>query len=67
LKEQVRYTEIAYGSALETYCQLMLSLDLGFITTEEFEIGNELLKEITNKLNSLKNSQLKRLNEQMNK
>jgi len=66
LKEQVRYTEIAYGSALETYCQLMLSLDLGFITTEEFEIGNELLKEITNKLNSLKNSQLKRLNEQIN-
>jgi len=67
LKEQIRYVEIAYGSALETYCQLISALDLGFISTDEFQIGNRLLKEITNKLNSLKNSQIKRLNEQENK
>ena len=61
LKEQIRYIEIAYGSALETFCQLISSLDLGFISMEEFKIGNQLLKEITNKLNALKNSQIKRL------
>jgi len=66
LKEQIRYVEIAYGSALETYCQLISSLDLDFISIEEFQIGNQLLKEITNKLNALKNSQIKRLNEQTN-
>ena len=64
LKEQIRYTEIAYGSALETYCQMLSSLDLGFLSIEEFQVGNERLKEITNKLNALKNSQIKRLNEQ---
>ncbi len=67
LKEQIRFTEIAYGSALETYCQLISALDLGFLTKEEFEIGNEKLKEITNKLNALKNSQTKRLNQQITK
>lgn len=61
LKEQVRFTEIAYGSALEVYCQLTISLDLAFITESEFQEMNILLKEITNKLNALKNSQLKRL------
>jgi len=66
LKEQIRYVEIAYGSALETYCQLISSLDLGFISREEFQVGNQLLKEITNKLNALKNSHIKRLNEQTN-
>jgi four helix bundle protein len=66
LKEQIRYTEIAYGSALETFCQLLSSMDLGFLSIDEFQSGNEKLKEITNKLNALKNSQVKRLNEQIN-
>jgi len=61
LKDQVRFTEIAYGSALEVYCQLAISLDLNFITEIEFQKMNTSLKEITNKLNSLKNSQIKRL------
>lgn len=67
LKEQIRYTEIAYGSALETYCQILSSKDLGFLSIEEFQLGNERLKEITNKLNALKNSQIKRLNNSLNK
>ena len=67
LKEQIRYIEIAYGSALETYCQLILSMDLGFISINEFQMANERLKEITNKLNALKNSQVKRINDQTNK
>lgn len=66
LKEQIRFTEIAYGSALETFCQLILSMDLGFILINDFQIANERLKEITNKLNALKNSQVKRINDQTN-
>ncbi|MCL2326888.1 MAG: four helix bundle protein [Bacteroidetes bacterium] len=66
LKDQIRFTEIAYGSALETYCQLKISLALLFLSEIEFQEANILLKEITNKLNALKNSQQKRLHEQTN-
>jgi four helix bundle protein len=64
LKDQIRFTEIAYGSALEVYCQLKISLALKFLSEIEFQEMNILLKKITNKLNALKNSQQKRLNEQ---
>jgi len=61
LKEQFRFTEIAYGSALEIYCQMLVSLDLKYITETEFNEIDLSLKEITNKLFALKNSQLKRI------
>ncbi len=63
LKDQVRFTEIAYGSALETYCQLIVSMDLGFLDEKDFESIKSLLNDITMKLSGLKNSQVKRLNE----
>jgi len=64
LKDQVRFTEIAYGSAIETYCQLIVSMDLGLISATDFESTKAMLNEITVKLSGLKNSQIKRLNEQ---
>lgn len=63
-KDQIRFTEIAYGSAIETYCQLIVSKDLGFIDSMNFETTKTVLNEITVKLSGLKNSQIKRLNEQ---
>ena len=68
LKDQIRFTEIAFGSTLELYCQLVSSLDLGFLSESDFQDIDLELKEITNKLNALKNNQIKRLNEnQINK
>ena len=67
LKDQIRLTEIAYGSAIETYCQLIVSVDLGFIDSTTFESTKIQLNEITIKLSGLKNSQIKRLNEQSTK
>ncbi|MDL2262589.1 four helix bundle protein [Bacteroidales bacterium OttesenSCG-928-I21] len=64
LKDQIRFIEIAYGSALEVYCQLLSSLDLNFITQQQFDDANLSLKEITNKLNALKRSQIERLKQQ---
>ena len=64
MKEQARYSEMAYGSAIETYCQLISSLDLDFISEIEFQTLKNLLLEITNKINALKNNQIKRFNEQ---
>ena len=36
-KEKIRFVEIAYGSLLESYCQLQLSCDLGYLSEEVFE------------------------------
>lgn len=37
VKEQVHFTEIAYGSLMELYCQLQISLELGYFTKEDFK------------------------------
>lgn len=34
-KEQIHFIEIAYGSLMETYCQLQLSVDLEYIQPED--------------------------------
>jgi len=62
LKEQVRFTEISYGSAMEVYCQLTIALDLNYINETEFQEMNTKIKTITKQLNALKNSQVKRIN-----
>lgn len=61
LRDQMRFVEIAYGSTIEVYCQLILSHELGFLSTENLEIGKIYLNEITKMLSSLKKSQLQRL------
>lgn len=66
IKDQIRFTEIAYGSALETYCQLTSAFDLNFITELQYSETKQLLQEITNKLNALRNSKLLRLNKDTN-
>lgn len=54
VKDQVRFLEIAYGSAVEVYCQIQIAYDLDFINSElEDELVSEIQK-ITNKLNRLK-------------
>ncbi len=34
-KEKIHFLEIAYGSLLETYCQLQIAVELGHITNED--------------------------------
>lgn len=45
-KEYLQYYSIAYGSALETETQLIISKELGFITEKEFDVVSYLLTEI---------------------
>ena len=59
-KEQARYTEIAYGSLLEILSQLIAANDLEFITEDIIIAQRPLIEEIGNKLNKLKEAQLKR-------
>ena len=60
LKEQSRFTEIAYGSLLEVYCSLLLAKDLNYIREDDFRNVSDKVKELSNKLNALKNSQARR-------
>ena len=41
VKEQIHFMEIAYGSLMETYCQLQISLELGYITEEDLKATKE--------------------------
>jgi len=59
-KEQARYTEIAYGSLLEILSQLIAANDLEFITEDIILEQRPLIEEIGNKLNKLKEAQLRR-------
>ena len=55
-KEKIRFVEIAYGSLLESYCQLQLSCDLGYLSEEVFERMKLLVFKIGNMLGALKRS-----------
>ena len=66
-KEQIRYIEIAYGSLMELYSQLCISLDINLITSEIFETKNTEIKEISNKLNALKKAYQEKANSQITK
>lgn len=52
-KEKIRFVEIAYGSLMEVYCQLSVSLDLQYITNEQFEINKKSVDSIAKQLSAL--------------
>ena len=59
-KDQARYTEIAYGNLLEILSQLIVANDLDFIKEDVILEQRPLIEEIGNKLNKLREAQLKR-------
>lgn len=61
-KEQKHFIEIAFGSLMEVYCQLIIATDLGYITIEQIGEIKPLIDKIAKMLNSLRASINKRLN-----
>ena len=59
-KDQARFSTIAYGSLMEVVSLLIISEKLGFINAQEYTKARKQISEISNKLNALKNSQIKR-------
>ena len=53
LKDQIRFIEIAYGSLMEVYTQLCIAVDLSYVSKEDTDEVNLLIKELSNKLNAL--------------
>ena len=66
LKEQSRFSEVAYGSLLEVYCSLLIAKDLGYIDENDLSGISVRIQEL---LNALKQSQIRRseIQQQTNK
>ena len=58
-KDKTHFITMSYSSAIETVNHIIGALDLEFINQEEYKYFKLKLDELTNKLNSLKNSILK--------
>jgi four helix bundle protein len=57
-KDKTRFTEIAYSSALELVKQTIISLELEYISDENYKIIRQELHDITYMLNGLYKSQI---------
>ena len=56
LKEQIRFLEIAYGSLMETYNQLLIAIDLSYISEESVETFKPHIDGVAKMINGLSNS-----------
>lgn len=55
-KDKVHFVEIAYGSLMETLCQLQIAADLGFINQDEYADLNKKVHIIAKLLSGLRKS-----------
>ena len=67
LKEQIHFLEISYGSLMETYNQLLIAIDLTYITEESVEAIKPSIDAVAKMINGLSSSFSKKLEEQSNK
>lgn len=63
VKEKIRFVELAYGSLMELYCQLYVSVDLDYLTPDTFTLIKAEIDKIANKANALKRNFIKQLND----
>ena len=63
-KDQARFTEIAFGSLLETLNQLIIANKLGYISENELNLIRTEIEKMSRQLNGLKKSQMERQNNQ---
>ena len=55
-KERIHFIEIAYGSLMEVYCQLILSKDLDYINDDDFKLIKIQVDKVSKLLSGLKTS-----------
>lgn len=55
-KDKVHFVEIAYGSLMESLCQLQIAADLGFINQDEYADLNKKVHIIAKLLSGLRKS-----------
>ena len=62
LKEQIHFLEIAYSSLLETYNQLLIAVELSYITKDSVEAIKQHVDAVARMINGLRNSYTRKLN-----
>lgn len=67
LKEQIRFLEISYGSLMETFNQLLIAIDLNYITEESVEAIKPRIDAVAKMINGLSNAYASKLEEQSSK
>ncbi len=67
LKEQIHFLEIAYGSLMESYNQLLIAIDLNYISTDSVESIKPSVDSVAKMINGLSNSYRQKLEEQSTK
>ena len=67
LKEQIRFLEISYGSLMETYNQLLIAIDLTYITEASVEAIKPRIDAVAKMINGLSNAYSAKLDEQNTK
>lgn len=67
LKEQIRFLEISYGSLMETYNQLLIAIDLTYITQTSVEDIKPRIDAVAKMINGLSNAYSKKLEEHTSK
>ena len=61
LKEKIHFLEIAYGSLMESYNQLLIAIDLAYITEESVQSIKPLIDNVAKMINGLRVSYSKQL------
>ena len=61
IKEQVRFSEVVYGSLMEVLNQLIIANEIGYVSENDYLSMRLKIEEISRMLNALRNSQLKRI------
>lgn len=63
VKDQLRFYEIAYGSLMETYNQLIIATDLNYLDENRLNDIRLQIDIVAKMLNGLRNSMIKKINE----
>lgn len=56
-KEQIRFSEIAYGSLMEVLNQVIIAKEIGYVSEVDYSSIRQNIEEISRMLNALRNSQ----------
>ena len=62
IKEQIHFLEIAYASLMELYCQLLIAVDLGYMTPEELQLVKRKVFTTSKLISGLHSSKVAQLN-----
>lgn len=63
LREKIHFLEISYGSLMETFNQLLIAVELSYITEESVEAVKPTIDEVARMINGLRNNYLSQLEE----